>query len=89
MLGLVVALLVVCLGAAVAGVVIPGLFWLTVVALAGILGTGAVGVSMLRPREGDEASPAERRAELRSITPARTGPHSRASQDGGGASRAA
>lgn len=88
MLGLVVALLVVCLGAAVAGVVIPGLFWLTVVALAGILGTGAAGVSIFRPREEDDASRAERRAELRLITPTRTGPRSRAPQDGG-ASRAA
>ena len=44
MLGLVIALVLICLGAAVAGAVVPGLFWLTLGSLAGLLFWG--------PREG-------------------------------------
>ncbi len=68
MLGPVLALLLVFLGAAVAGVVVTGLFWLTMVALAGLLLTGATGVSMFRPPPEGSASLAERGARPSVIT---------------------
>ena len=54
MLRLVSAAAVVCLGAVVVGAVVPGMFWLTIVALAGLLGSGAVGLSLLGPLDPDE-----------------------------------
>jgi hypothetical protein len=83
MLGLVMALLLVCLGAAVAGAVVPGLFWLTLVALAGLLVTGAAGVSMIRPPAEGGAPPVERRAHLRVVSSAGGGRDRGGSQDGG------
>ena len=88
MLAVVIALLVICLGAAVAGAVVPGLFWLTVVSLAGLLLTGAVGVSMV-PGPADAGSPAARRPQLRVIGSADGGRHRAVSQAGGELSRAA
>lgn len=58
MLGLVLALLLLWLGAAVVGAVVQGMFWLTLVGLALILLTGATGVSLRRPPVDDGASPA-------------------------------
>lgn len=67
MVGLVLALVVVCLGAAVVGVLVTELFWLTLIALAGVLFMGAVGLSPAHPPEDDDASPEELGAELRMI----------------------
>ncbi len=89
MLGPVLALLLVFLGAAVAGAVVTGLFWLTMVALAGLLLTGATGLSMIRPPARDSASLAERRTRLSVIT---SDPRARdrgRSQDGGELRKAA
>jgi hypothetical protein len=61
MVRLVHLVLVVCLAAAVAGSIVTGLFWLTVVAMAGALGAGAEGVSLrLRRLSGPSPAPAER-----------------------------
>ncbi len=67
MLRFVVTLLVVLLGVAVVGTVITDLFWLTLVALAGILAVGAMGVSMhLRaPEAQDHSAPGESSARMR------------------------
>ncbi len=83
MLGLVIALVLICLGAAVAGAVVTGLFWLTLVALAGLLVVGAAGVSMIRPPAEGGASPAERGARLSVITSDRGARDRGSSQDGG------
>ena len=88
MVGLVLALVVVCLVAAVAGAVVPGLFWLTLIALAGLLFTGAAGLALARPPKDDDASAAAPGAELRLISSHPT-PHDPACQDGGEARRAA
>lgn len=92
MLGVVIALLVVLVAAAVVGVVITSLFWLSLVALGGILLTGAVGVSVLGARAPDDADdeprPAVGRSHLRLAAsgPARRGAApSRDTSQGGGA----
>ena len=58
MLGLVLVLLLLWLGAAVVGAVVQGMFWLTLVGLALILITGAAGVSLRPPPMDDGPSPA-------------------------------
>ncbi len=89
MRGLVLTSVVLWLVAAVVGTVVPGLFWLTLVSLAGLLLTGAVGVSTIpAPAEGG-ASPVGRRPRL-SMVGSIDGPGDRGgSQDGGELSRAA
>ena len=47
---LILSLLLVWLAVAVVGSLIQGLFWLTLVAMALILATGAVGEAFLHPR---------------------------------------
>ena len=89
MLGIVVTLLIVCLVALVVGAVTVGLFWLTLVAIAGILGTGAAAVSMLGLRGEAGAPPADRRAGLSLITPPQPASDGRAVHDGGGIGKAA
>ncbi len=89
MLGFVIALVLICLGAAVAGVVVTGLFWLTLVGLAGLLLSGAAGLSMLRPPGEGGALPAGEGAQLRVITSARGVREPNTSQDGGELRRAA
>ncbi len=61
MFGLVIALLL-WLGIAVVGTMVTGLFWLTPVAIAGILGTGAVAVSLLTTRPVPDTRTAVRHA---------------------------
>lgn len=89
MLGIVVMLLIACLVALVVGAVTVGLFWLAVVAIAGLLGTGAVAVSMLGPRAEDGAPPADRRTGMHPITPAQDVFDGHAVGDGGGVSKSA
>ena len=89
MLVLVVALVLVWLGIAVVGTVVSGLFWLTLVAIAAILGTGAVGVSLHAARPVPERRPAVRHAKVRSITSAPGHPRGRSPQDDGELRRAA
>jgi hypothetical protein len=89
MLGIVVTLLIVCLVALVVGAVTVGLFWLALVAIAGILGTGAVGVSLLGLRAEDGAPPAGRRAGLTVITPPQPASDGHAVHDGGEIGKAA
>ncbi len=89
MLGLIIAVLVIFLGAAAVGTIVPGLFWLTVVAIAGVLVAGAVGVSMLRIRPEDDARPDVRRGQLTVVAAHRSPPQNHGSQDGGEVSRAA
>jgi hypothetical protein len=89
MVALVIALVLICLGAAVAGVLVAGLFWLTLVALAGLLVTGAAGVSMIRPPVEGGASPGELRPQLSVISSAVGARDRGASQDGGELRRAA
>lgn len=89
MLALVVMILVALMGAALVGASTPGLFWLTLVAIAAMLGTGAVGVRMLGARAEEEAARGERRASLTLVTSGRGGAHRPAPRDGGEASRAA
>jgi uncharacterized membrane protein len=83
MLGLITVLLVVFLGAAAVGAVVTGLFWLTLIALALFLVTGAVGVSLHLQRADDSPSPVEHEAEVRPISSRRR------AQGGGEFSRAA
>ncbi|MGY1669114.1 hypothetical protein [Geodermatophilus sp. SYSU D00710] len=68
-----VVLLVVCLGTAVVGTAVSGLFVLTVVALAGLLVVGAFGMSLLSPR-ADDAHVEERWAEPTPISSRRRRP---------------
>ncbi len=97
MFGLVVTLLVSSAGAAVIGTV-TGLFWLTLVALVGLLLTGAVGVSMrMSPDEDaalpssleEDAAPIGRTRHLRSIPFERPDLHPARSQDAASSRRAA
>ena len=94
-MGLVIAVLVICLGAALAGISVAGLFWLTVIALAGLLIAGAVGVSMTGPPVEDDALPVEDDAlpvpahHLRLIAARHTARQGGDDQDGGELSRAA
>lgn len=65
MLGLTVVFLIVCLGAAVIGTVVTGLFSLTLISLALLLGTGALGLMLQRPRGAHrDFLRAEREAEV-------------------------
>jgi hypothetical protein len=65
MLRFVSGVLVVCIGGVVLGAVVPGLFWLTVIALAALTGAGAVGLSLLEPlRPDDDTSVRTPRADL-------------------------
>lgn len=81
MRALVAALLVPWLAAAVIGTAVPGLFWLTLAAMAGLLVTGAAGVSLvLRPAE-QAVSPAEPMGELRLLRPTVCLPHSRPAKE--------
>ncbi|MGY1780630.1 hypothetical protein [Geodermatophilus sp. SYSU D01036] len=66
MVATVLALLALFLGAALVGTLVTGLFWLTLVALAGILGTGAVGVSRVGVPD-DDAPANARRSHLRLV----------------------
>lgn len=59
MLGIVVLLLVVCLGAAVVGTLATGPFSLALISLALLLGTGAVGLTLHRPRGAGEEDAGE------------------------------
>ena len=84
MLGIAVLLLAVCLGAAVVGTVVTGLFSLALISLALLLGAGAVGLTLQRPRGAEANSlPAEQEAAVIPL-----GPRHRP-QGGGGVSRAA
>jgi predicted anti-sigma-YlaC factor YlaD len=85
---LVIALCVICVGAALAGTIVTGLFWLTLTALAGLLVTGAVGVSMARPPAEDDAPPVPKHR-LRVIAAQHTARQGAEDQDGGELSRAA
>lgn len=87
-MGLVIAVLVFCLGAALAGISVAGLFWLTVIALAGLLIAGAVGVSMTGPPVEDDALPVPAH-HLRLIAARHTARQGGDDQDGGELSRAA
>ncbi len=89
MFGLVIALVLVWLGLAVVGTVVTGFFWLTLVAIAGILGTGAVGMSLRTARPLPDARPAGRPAEIRRITSAPGSPRRRAVQNSSEVKRAA
>jgi hypothetical protein len=74
-------LIVVLLAAAAVGAAVAGLFWLTLLSFAGVLVTGAEGVSViLRPVE-DTAAPPARNAELRALTTARRRSSSRPSEE--------
>ncbi len=86
---LVVSLLLICLGAAVAGAVVTGMFWLTLVGLAGVLVVGAAAVSTSLPRDGELTTGPERRTELRLVTSAPESPRRLDGQDGGEPRRAA
>ncbi|MGY1634412.1 hypothetical protein ACI784_22155 [Geodermatophilus sp. SYSU D01186] len=96
---LVVPLLVLCLGAAITGAVVPGLFPLTLVAIGGLLLVGGTGVGTYLARHREPAAPAEQPARLRLVTsaavpvaPVASAPASRAgvrSRAGGGVPRAA
>jgi hypothetical protein len=57
MLRLVFGIAVVSLGAVFLGAVVPGMFWLTLIGLAALLGACAVGLSLLDPlrEDGDPA----------------------------------
>jgi hypothetical protein len=44
-----------CLAAAIAAAAVPGMFWLTVVAMAGVLGAGAASVGLRLRRAGRPA----------------------------------
>lgn len=70
MVRLLVLLLAVCLGAAVAGVVVPGLFSLTLVAMGGLLLIGAAGVGTHVARTQEPDAPVQPRTELRLVTSA-------------------
>ncbi len=81
---LVIVFLVVCLGAAVVGTIVTGSFSLTLISLALLLGTGALGLTLQRPREaGADSAPAEREAAVTPLTSRRR------AQGGGDVSRAA
>ncbi|MGY1707410.1 STAS domain-containing protein [Geodermatophilus sp. SYSU D00697] len=82
MLTTVIALLVVSLGAAVVGTVVTGLFWLTLVGIAGVLGTGAVGVSRIGVPPEDDAPAVARRSHLRLVGTGRGAAHSGGTADG-------
>lgn len=87
MLRTTVALLVLCLVAAVAGTAVTGQFWLSLVAMAGTLAFGATALSLVRMPDDEEADGG---ADVRPLTPSRRLP--RASLPGagtGGLSRAA
>jgi hypothetical protein len=81
MIATVLAVLAVFLGTAVVGTVVTGLFWLTLVGIAGVLGTGAMGVSRIRMPTPDDAPPAAGRRDLRVITTELTTPSSRVARD--------
>ena len=83
MLGLTVVFLVVCLGAAVIGTMVTGLFSLALISLALLLGAGAVGLMLQRPRRADGGfSPAEPEQEVTLLS-------SRRRAQGGGEVRSA
>lgn len=73
MLGIVL-LLVVCLGAAVVGTMATGLFSLALISLALLLGTGAVGLTLHRPRgagedvAGEDFAPAQQAAAVTQLS---------------------
>ena len=75
----VVASLIACLAAAVAGAVVTGLFWLTLVALAVGLVMGAFAVSLRRPQADEELEPAVGGADVRTIRPHRRPTHGQTS----------
>jgi hypothetical protein len=87
MVRLVVPLLVLCLGAAVAGAVVPDLFPLTLVAIGGLLLVGATGVGTYLARRREPASPDEQPIGLRLVpsaaVPAAPGASAPASRAGG------
>ena len=81
----VVLLLLACLGAAVVGAAVTGLFSLALISLALLLGAGAVGLTLQRPRGEGTYAPSSRREEAAVIE---LGSRRRA-QGGGEARRAA
>lgn len=90
MLGFIIAVLVVSFGAATIGAVTSGLFWLTVIAMAALLLTGAVGLSLLPPVvEDDDALPVARKAEVLVIAAGRSHGRGRPSRYDGSVRRAA
>ena len=87
-------LLLVCLGAAVLGTLVTGLFSLALVSVALLLGAGAVGLTLQRPLDADEdgadedgagedSLPSEQEAAVTSLASRRR------AQSGGEVSRAA
>jgi hypothetical protein len=81
MLRTTVALLVLCLVAAVAGTAVTGQFWLSLVAMAGTLGLGATALSLVRPAEDEEADGV---ADLLPLTPLRRSPATAVLANGAG-----
>jgi hypothetical protein len=87
MLRTTVALLVLCLVAAVAGSAVTGQFWFSLVAMAGTLGFGAAALSLVRIPDEEEV---EVGADVRALTRPRRLPTASLHRGGtGGLSRAA
>jgi hypothetical protein len=87
MLRTTVALLVLCLAAAVAGTAVTGQFWLSLVAMAGTLVLGATALSLVRMPDDEEA---DGLADVHPLAPLRGLPRAAVPANGtGGLERAA
>jgi hypothetical protein len=76
MRGIIATLTVLWLAAVTVGAVFPGLFWLSLVSVAGLLVTGAVGVGMILRSAEEAESPDEEWADLTPLHSPRRFEHS-------------